>query len=80
MKLAALAGIFAAGLTAFGGVADAAEQTAEGYPSVEEVKAELGKEAGAMFEIGSPNVNYDKYFTGKTSSRRWPTTRSAWRT
>ena len=33
---------------------------------VEEVRAELGKEAGTIFEIGNPNVNYDKYFTGKT--------------
>ena len=66
MKFAAMAGVLAAGLTAFGGVADAAEKAAEGYPAVEEVKAELGKEAGTIFEIGSPNVNYDKYFTGKT--------------
>ena len=42
MKFAALAGVLAAGLTAFGGVADAAEAAADGYPAVEEVKAELG--------------------------------------
>ena len=57
MKMAALAGVLTAGLTAFGGIADAAEAAAEGYPAVEEVKAELGKEAGTIFAIGTPNVN-----------------------
>ena len=65
MKMAVMAGAFAVGLTTFGASADAAA-AAEGYPAVEEVRAELGKEAGTIFEIGNPNVNYDKYFTGKT--------------
>ena len=65
MKFAALAGVFAAGLTAFGGVADAAE-AAQDYPPVEEIAAKLAEEQGAAFPIGAPNVNYDKYFTGKT--------------
>ena len=60
----ALAGIFAAGLSVLGGVAHAAE--AQDYPPVEEVAAEMEKEQGTAFPIGAPNVNYDKYFTGKT--------------
>ena len=65
MKAAALAGVMAASLTTFGGVAGA-EPKALDYPSVEEVKAELQNEPGTVFEIGKPNVNYDMYFTGKT--------------
>ena len=36
------------------------------YPSPEEVQKKLAKVDGAIFEIGSPNVNYEKYFTGRT--------------
>ena len=36
------------------------------YPSAEEVKAKLANVEGAVFEIGSPNVAYEKYFTGQT--------------
>ena len=36
------------------------------YPSAEEVKAKLANVDGAVFEIGSPNVAYEKYFTGQT--------------
>ena len=36
------------------------------YPSVKEVQKKLAKVDGAVFEIGSPNVAYEKYFTGQT--------------
>lgn len=61
----AIAGIFAAGLS-FAGAAYAAEQTAEDYPSVDEVIVELASEPGTVFPVGKPNVAYDKYFVGKT--------------
>jgi len=40
--------------------------TAEDYPPVEEVQAKLATVEGAVFPIGNPNVNYEKYFTGRT--------------
>lgn len=43
-----------------------AQILAADYPSAEEVKAKLANVDGAVFEIGSPNVAYEKYFTGKT--------------
>ena len=43
-----------------------AQIQAADYPSESEVKAKLANVDGAIFEIGSPNVNYEKYFTGKT--------------
>ncbi|MBR0260809.1 MAG: cupin domain-containing protein [Selenomonadaceae bacterium] len=39
---------------------------AKDYPSAEEVQAKLANVEGAIFDIGKPNVNYEKYFTGKT--------------
>ena len=43
-----------------------AQIQAADYPSPEEVQAKLSNVNGAVFEIGKPNVNYEKYFTGKT--------------
>ena len=43
-----------------------AQIQAADYPSAEEVKAKLANVDGAIFEIGSPNVAYEKYFTGQT--------------
>ena len=40
--------------------------TAEDYPPVEEVQAKLATAGGTVFPIGNPNVNYEKYFTGRT--------------
>ncbi len=40
--------------------------SAEDYPSVEEVQAKLSTAGGTIFPIGNPNVNYEKYFTGRT--------------
>ena len=40
--------------------------TADDYPPVEEVQAKLAKVEGTIFPIGNPNVNYEKYFTGRT--------------
>ena len=43
-----------------------AQIQAADYPSAEEVKAKLANVEGAIFDIGNPNVAYEKYFTGKT--------------
>ena len=40
--------------------------SAEDYPPVEEVQAKLATVDGTVFPIGLPNVNYEKYFTGRT--------------
>jgi len=40
--------------------------SAEDYPPVEEVQAKLSTAGGTIFPIGNPNVNYEKYFTGRT--------------
>ena len=40
--------------------------SAEDYPPVEEVQAKLRTAGGTVFPIGLPNVNYEKYFTGRT--------------
>ena len=39
---------------------------AANYPSEAEVRAKLANVDGAIFDIGKPNVTYEKYFTGKT--------------
>lgn len=36
------------------------------YPSEKSVMKDLKKEKGAIFPLGGPNVNYEKYFTGRT--------------
>lgn len=41
------------------------KSTAE-YPSEKSVMKDLKKEQGTIFPLGGPNVNYEKYFTGKT--------------
>ena len=56
-----LATLAAAACLTFG-----AQAQAEDYPSAEEVQAKLANVEGAIFDIGKPNVNYEKYFTGKT--------------
>lgn len=43
-----------------------AQIQAADYPSIKEVQKKLAKVDGAIFEIGSPNVAYEKYFTGQT--------------
>ena len=43
-----------------------AQVAAADYPSPEQVQKKLAKVDGTVFEIGSPNVAYEKYFTGKT--------------
>lgn len=43
-----------------------AQAQAADYPSVEEVQSKLAKVEGTVFPIGNPNVNYEKYFTGRT--------------
>ena len=43
-----------------------AQALAADYPSAEEVQAKLATVDGTVFPIGSPNVNYEKYFTGRT--------------
>ena len=40
--------------------------SAEDYPPVEEVQTKLSTAGGTIFPIGNPNVNYEKYFTGRT--------------
>ena len=40
--------------------------SAEDYPPVEKVQKKLAKAGGTIFPIGNPNVNYEKFFTGKT--------------
>lgn len=40
--------------------------TADDYPPVEEVQDKLSTAGGIIFPIGNPNVNYEKYFTGRT--------------
>ena len=36
------------------------------YPSEKSVMKDLKKEKGTIFPLGGPNVNYEKYFTGRT--------------
>jgi len=36
------------------------------YPSEAEVIQKLTETDGVIFPVGSPNVNYEKYFTGRT--------------
>ena len=48
------------------GTATAADANAAVYPSRDEVMIGLESEQGTIFPIGGPNVNYEKYFTGKT--------------
>ena len=40
--------------------------SAEDYPSEAEVIQKLTETEGVIFPIGSPNINYEKYFTGRT--------------
>ncbi len=57
---------FLATLTAAACLMVPAQIQAADYPSAKEVQKKLSKVDGAVFEIGSPNVAYEKYFTGKT--------------
>lgn len=45
--------------------AQAKTRTSE-YPSEKAVMKDLKKEKGTIFPLGTPNVNLEKYFTGKT--------------
>ena len=56
-----LATLTAAACLTFGAQAQAAD-----YPTAEEVQAKLATVEGTIFPIGNPNVNYEKYFTGRT--------------
>ena len=56
-----LAGVTAAACLTFGAQAQAAD-----YPSADEVAVKVANEPGAFFPVGNPNVNYEKYFTGRT--------------
>lgn len=49
-----------------GGSTAITEAAGADYPPVAAVAAELGNEQGTLFPIGGPNVNYEKYFMGKT--------------
>ena len=64
MKRMLMAGAMLATM-GIGGAAGAAP-IEDGYPAVAEVQAALEKEPGTVFPIGAPNVNYEKYFTGRT--------------
>ena len=44
----------------------AAQAQAADYPTEAEVHAKLAQVDGTIFPIGNPNVNYEKYFTGRT--------------
>ena len=57
---------FLATLTAAACMMIPAQIQAADYPSADEVKAKLAKVDGAIFDIGKPNVAYEKYFTGRT--------------
>lgn len=58
--------IFAA-LVAGGSVMFAQTKTGTSeYPSEKSVMKDLKKEKGIIFPLGTPNVNYEKYFTGRT--------------
>ena len=56
-----VATLAAAACIAGSGVASAAD-----YPSEAEVYQKLAQADGRIFPVGSPNVNYEKFFTGKT--------------
>ena len=57
-----LATICAAACLTFGAQAQAAKD----YPTEAEVIQKLTEVDGVIFPVGSPNVNYEKYFTGQT--------------
>ena len=57
---------FLATLTAAACMMIPAQIQAADYPTADEVKAKLANVDGAIFDIGKPNVAYEKYFTGKT--------------
>ena len=59
--------LMAALMTSVGmGEAMTASAAAADYPAVDEVVAGLQNEQGTIFPIGGPNVNYEKFFTGRT--------------
>ena len=47
------------------GTAQAAE-TADAYPPVAQVQAQLEQAGGTVFPIGKPNTAYEAFFTGRT--------------
>ena len=44
----------------------AATTQAADYPTADEVTVKVANSGGTVFPVGSPNVNYEKYFTGRT--------------
>lgn len=59
--------IMAAAVIAGGSVMFAQTKTeTSGYPSEKSVMKDLKKEKGTIFPLGGQNVNYEKYFTGRT--------------
>lgn len=63
VKQAALIGAL---VFTFNGIASAAVQTADEEIPVKEITKSLKKLKHTVFPIGVPNVNYAKYFTGKS--------------
>ena len=57
-----LATLTAAACLTFG----ATTAQAADYPSADEVAVKVANSGGTFFPVGSPNVNYEKYFTGQT--------------
>ena len=57
---------FLAAMAAVACLTFGAHSQAADYPSEAEVIQKLTETEGVIFPIGSPNVNYEKYFTGKT--------------
>ena len=60
IKIVAVAAVFSFS------IASAAVQTADEEVPVKEATKSLQKTSKEVFPIGSPNVNYAKYFTGKS--------------
>ena len=56
-----LAAVAVAACLTFGAQAQAAD-----YPTADEVAVKVANSGGTFFPVGNPNVNYEKYFTGKT--------------
>ena len=55
------AALIAATCLTFGAQVQAAD-----YPSADEVAVKVANSGGTVFPVGQPNVNYEKYFTGRT--------------
>lgn len=58
--------VLAIAVIAGGSILFAQSESAVEYPSEKSVMKDLKKEKGTIFPLGGPNVNYEKYFTGRT--------------